>query len=66
MKWVACSASAPGAQKMRMDQIEGKDLMPPPIEFGDFIHALNRAKKSVSAEDLIKQDQFTKEFGMEG
>jgi len=32
----------------------------------DMITALQRAKKSVAPEDLIKQEEFTRDFGMEG
>jgi len=32
----------------------------------DMVKALQKAKKSVSPEDLIKQQEFTRDFGMEG
>jgi hypothetical protein len=47
-------------------KVEGADIFPPPIDFMDMIKALQKAKKSVSKEDLIKQEEFTRDFCMEG
>jgi vacuolar protein-sorting-associated protein 4 len=41
-------------------------LMPPDVSVDDFIKALSKIKPTVSSQDLIKQEQFTKEFGQEG
>jgi len=64
--WQACPANEPGAEKINIMNIDGADLVPPPINYMDMIHALKKAKKSVSPEDLIKQQEFTRDFGMEG
>jgi vacuolar protein-sorting-associated protein 4 len=45
---------------------EPENLMPPEVSIDDFIKALSKIKPTVSATDLIKQEQFTKEFGQEG
>lgn len=49
------------------------DLIPPILEYviylshqRDFLKALQRAKPTVSPEDLIKHKKFTDEFGMDG
>jgi len=64
--WQACSPSEPGAQKKNPNSLPGEDIIPPPIEKMDMIKALQKAKKSVAPEDLIKQQEFTRDFGMEG
>lgn len=66
MKWQACSATDQGATQARMDRLPPEDLIPPPISFMNFITALEKAKPAVTKEDLIKQEEFTREFGMEG
>jgi len=64
--WQACKSSDQGAQKMNYMSISGDDLVPPPVEYMDMIKSLKKARKSVSPEDLIKQEEFTRDFGMEG
>jgi len=64
--WQACPASTAGAQKLDIMSISGADIIPPPIDYMDMIKALQKAKKSVSPEDLIRQQEFTRDFGMEG
>jgi len=66
MKWQACSSNAPGAQKKSIMDIGGQNLIPPEVEYMDFLTALEKARKSVGEADLKKHAQFTKEFGMEG
>ena len=65
-KWQACSATAPGAEKKSITSINGNDLIPPEVEYMDFLAALDKARKSVGEEDLKKHAKFTEEFGMEG
>lgn len=65
-KWMACSANTPGAIKKDLSTIDGNLLYPMPVEYQDFLNALCKVKKTVSAEDLAKQDKWTAEFGMEG
>jgi len=64
--WQACPSNEQGAQKINIMKIEGSDLIPPPIDYMDMIKALQKAKKSVAEEDLVKQQEFTRDFGMEG
>jgi len=64
--WQACGMNEQGAQKLDMNNVDGSLIFPPPIDFMDMIKALSKAKKSVSPEDLIKQQEFTRDFGMEG
>jgi vacuolar protein-sorting-associated protein 4 len=62
-----CSPSDEGAFRMTLSELtEPEKLMPPEVSIDDFIKALSKIKPTVAAIDLIKQEQFTKEFGQEG
>lgn len=41
-------------------------ILPPPISKSDFDKVLAKQRPTVSKDDLIIQDKFTKEFGEEG
>jgi SpoVK/Ycf46/Vps4 family AAA+-type ATPase len=41
-------------------------VLVPPIVITDFYASLERARPTVSKDDLIRYEQFTKEFGEEG
>lgn len=43
-----------------------KQILPPPISKSDFDKVLAKQRPTVSKDDLIIQDKFTKEFGEEG
>jgi len=64
--WQATSANDPSGQKKDLSTIDGTKILPPPLEKMDLVKALSKARKSVSPEDLIKQQEFTRDFGMEG
>eukprot|EP00360_Condylostoma_magnum_P001639 CAMPEP_0168316660 /NCGR_PEP_ID=MMETSP0210-20121227/18003_1 /TAXON_ID=40633 /ORGANISM="Condylostoma magnum, Strain COL2" /LENGTH=51 /DNA_ID=CAMNT_0008302119 /DNA_START=1132 /DNA_END=1287 /DNA_ORIENTATION=- len=51
---------------MNIMQIPQNSLKPPDISADDFFKILDTAKPSVSSEDLVKQEEFTTAFGMEG
>jgi len=61
-----CAPSDPQGVSMRMLEISGDQLTLPPISIEDFEAALMKTKPSVSHDDLKKQEEFTKEFGIEG
>jgi vacuolar protein-sorting-associated protein 4 len=61
-----CAPSEPDSVAMRMLDIPGDQLTLPFISLDDFESALFKTKPSVSKEDLVKQEEFTKSFGMEG
>lgn len=66
-QWTACSSGDYGAvQRLMKDFTNPNDLIPPILEYRDFLKALQRAKPTVSPEDLIKHKKFTDEFGMDG
>lgn len=50
---------------MKMTDIDGQKLVPPPLQYHDFLRAFTKAKPSVGKEDLVKHEKFTADFGME-
>lgn len=45
---------------------EPEYLKPHDVSVDDFLKAISNIKPTVSANDLIRQDEFTKNFGSEG
>jgi vacuolar protein-sorting-associated protein 4 len=41
-------------------------LQPPLVTRDDFVKALSKIKPTVSAHDLLRQEEFTKNFGQDG
>ena len=69
MQWnyVPCTQNEPGAMRMKMTELpDSKALLPPKVIYEDFREALKRNKATVSQEDLVKQEEFTRDFGQEG
>ena len=65
--YVPCSPSDEGAFKMSLHDIPEPELLKPPeVSMDDFMKALSKIKPTVSEGDLVKQEEFTKEFGQEG
>jgi len=65
--FLPCSPSDEGAMKMTLNDIEVPEtLMAPDICRDDFIKALSKIRPTVGANDLVRQEQFTEEFGQEG
>lgn len=61
-----CSPRDSEGIEMHWTELSGDELDEPLICFADFEAALRTTRKSVSDEDLIKQEKFTREFGIEG
>jgi len=64
--WTPCSPGDPDAVEMSLYDIEGPKLLPPAPSLKHFMAAVKNTKPSVSQADLIRQDEWTREFGMEG
>ena len=65
--YVPCTASDPGAMKMTMHEIPEPELLKPSdVSVDDFLKAISNIKPTVSEQDLIRQDEFTRDFGSEG
>ena len=58
--------SACGARSMTLEEVDPPRLQPPSVCLGDFKRALKRAKANVNASNLVRHDDWTREFGMEG
>lgn len=65
-KHTPCSPSDPEGREMSLMDVPRGCLKPPKISAEDFFNILSSNKPSVSVGDLVKQQQFTEEFGMEG
>ena len=64
--YVPCAPSDPGAMKMTMGEIPEPDLLKPnDVCMDDFLKAISNIKPTVSQEDLLRQEEFTKNFGSE-
>ena len=46
--------------------VKPETLVAPDISKDDFMRALSKIRPTVSPQDLVRQDQFTKDFGQEG
>jgi len=65
--YVPCAPSDSGAMKMSMHEIPEPELLKPnDVSVDDFLKAISNIKPTVSEADLIRQDEFTKDFGSEG
>ncbi|KAK5133032.1 Vacuolar protein sorting-associated protein 4 [Meristemomyces frigidus] len=65
-KLTPCSPGDAGAIEMNWTEIETDQLLEPPLLVKDFIKAIKGARPTVSAEDLHRNEDWTKEFGSEG
>jgi vacuolar protein-sorting-associated protein 4 len=61
-----CKATDKGAEKKSLMEIDGDLLGSPKISMQDFEDVLETAKPSVSQNDIVRQEEWTAEFGQEG
>lgn len=61
-----CSPGDPGAMEMGWESVPTDKLMEPVVTASDMIKALANSKPSVRREDLVKFEEFTRDFGSEG
>ena len=66
MKWTPCSPGDAQAQEKSWTDIEGDELLEPPLRVRDFIKAIKASRPTVSKDDLSKNSEWTAEFGSEG
>ncbi len=66
--WTPCSPGDPDPTKKEctLMDIDPKELAPPVVTMADFESSLASMRPSVGPDDLKKQEEFTKQFGMEG
>jgi len=65
-KYLPCAPSTNGAREMTLMQVPPGQLKPPEVDADDFFRILDTMRPSVSPQDLIKQEEFTQNFGQEG
>lgn len=61
-----CSPGDKGAIEMSWNDVPSDKLKVPPVSMSDVLQSLTRTKHTVAQEDLLRLDQFTKEFGQDG
>lgn len=49
--------------EMTWTDVDGDDLMEPPLTIKDFIKAVRSVKPAVSQEDIKKSEDWTRDFG---
>jgi vacuolar protein-sorting-associated protein 4 len=65
-KWTPCSPGDPQAKVMSWTDLDGDQLLEPPLKVKDFKKAIKASRPTVSQEDLERSANRTKEFGSEG
>lgn len=65
-KYVPCSPGDQGSQEMGWTDIEDNQLQEPPLTIKDFLKAIKAVKPTVSKDEIVKQQEFTDNFGQEG
>ena len=63
-KWTPCSPGDPAAQEKSWTDLETDELQEPPLRVADFLKSLESTRPTVTAEDIKKHDEWTKESGM--
>lgn len=61
-----CSPGDAGAQTMTWTDINGDDLLEPPLTIQDFLKSIQHTRPTVSDEDISRHVKFTEDFGQEG
>ena len=64
--YTPCPPSDPAGQEMTLMQVPPNCLKAPDLTGSDFFNILDQSRPSVSQDDLVQQEEFTREFGMEG
>ncbi|OMJ24808.1 Vacuolar protein sorting-associated protein 4 [Smittium culicis] len=64
--WTPCSPGDPNAVEKSWIDVDANELLEPDLTISCFLKSLNSVKPTVNSSDLVKQAEFTSEFGMEG
>jgi vacuolar protein-sorting-associated protein 4 len=64
--YLPCNPNEKGAEKKSLMDIDAHLLGSPKISMQDFDDVLETAKPSVSPHDIVRQEEWTAEFGQEG
>lgn len=63
---VPCSPGDPEGIEMTYDDVKSDELIAPDVMLKDFEVALEDSHPTVSKDDIVKQIEWTNEFGSEG
>lgn len=64
--WTPCSPGEKDAVEKSLYDIPGDQLLPPTVSVKHFMAAVRNTKPSVSPGDLVRQEEWTSQFGMDG
>jgi len=64
--WTPCSPGDPQAVEKNWMDVDGHELLEPELTFADFMRSLQKARPSVSENDIKEHRKFTEDFGQEG
>lgn len=65
-KLTPCSPGDEGAREMSWTDVDSDMLLEPPLVVKDFVKAIKASRPTVSQVDLVKNREWTEEFGSEG
>lgn len=65
-KLMPCSPGDAGAQEMNWMEVDPEQVAEPILTMKDFLKAVKKARPTVNADDIVKQVEWTNDFGMEG
>jgi vacuolar protein-sorting-associated protein 4 len=63
--WLPCSPGDAEGTEMTWADVQGEELLEPPVTVSDFIKASVTARPSVNQGDLEQYEKWTEEFGQE-
>ncbi|KZV77593.1 AAA-domain-containing protein [Peniophora sp. CONT] len=66
MKWTPCSPGDPEAVEKNWSTVESDELEEPPLRFADFIKSLESVRPTVTPDDIVRHEEWTKESGADG
>ena len=61
MKWTPCSPGDPDAIEKNWSTVESDELQEPPLRFADFLKSLESVRPTVTSEDIVRHEEWTKE-----
>lgn len=64
IKWTPCSPGDPDAVEKSWSEVESNELVEPPLTLKDFKKSLESVRPTVTAADIKKHDDWTKDSGM--
>jgi vacuolar protein-sorting-associated protein 4 len=63
-RWTPCSpGDSEGVEKAWTD-LEGDELLEPPLRMADFLKSIDQVRPTVTKEDIARHDKWTQESGV--